>query len=188
MEIVTIKGGCNFMSRPNALTDVWAHGTSIQYNQKEADLGKIDVSYTPSGIELMRIISNRGKEVLPKSVMNLFLPITIPTRISDAVQHLEGLKIHFTTEDSKAKIIDLRLLKNDSQVFNLTGSVTLNGITGDFMENGLEFDSNSSLFSSLCLQFVIEFEEGTYEKDKIKSVIIASAKIVSKQKKFDYDN
>ncbi|PGE16338.1 hypothetical protein COM64_20510 [Bacillus toyonensis] len=174
----------------NALTKGWAHGTVAQYNQKEADSEKMDVSYTSNGVVINRLSGGgspvdgqEGKEEFGEGKIALFFPITVPSSISDAVQKLEGLKLHFSTDGTRGRIESLRLLRNNSDVFNLTGPLSL---VGNFLKNGMDFDADSPLFTSICLEIVVKFPGGIYPVQNNPPVIIEGAGIISKQKKFGY--
>lgn len=177
------------------LTHIWAHGTSIQYNIKDADPKNIEVLYTPNGFELKKTPSEDeigSNQIFNPTVITVFLPITLPTAISDAIQHFSSLILQYRTKGSGAKINNIRLVRNNVTVFSVGNLNT--DLDDDFITNGGRvFGTLNNPYipigESLCVEITIVFQEIPREVDPRhpNPVIIAGAEIISEQKKFDYN-
>ncbi|EMX0193196.1 hypothetical protein AAFX88_004222 [Bacillus cereus] len=168
----------------DAYTHIGAHGTSVQYNRKEADEQKLDVSYTPNGIEFKRLIQDSG-EKLPNAVITVFLPITSPYKISDTMIGFANLKFYFSTKDG-GEIVKLKLVGSWNQLLELCDMPKDLPLKDDFIIKGMEWGPCSIppyfATESLFLEITIRIPP-----NPTATVLIAEAAVIFHQQQFDYE-
>lgn len=168
----------------NGIVHIWAHGTSTKYNRKEADANDIAVSYTPNGIELKpRTIGGRAGNI------KIFLPITVPSAISDAVTSFQRLNLHYRITGVDACIAGLRLLQNDTTEFAMADLHNDLPLTHDYIVNKSSWGPPTSglplVGNSLCLEIFVIIGRDTQDIPALVTIEGANLKLT--HKKFDYE-
>ena len=172
-------------------THVWAHGTAVQYNHKEADQQILDVNYTSNGFE----IKTTSDSPLTSSI-KVYLPIPTPAAISDALMSFKFLKFHFSTPEGAA-ITNLRLVRNNSVEFEMADLANDLPLRRNFLVDGMGWGPPTSTLTlvgeALCLEITIFFGNIDNPNEPVPNggnndpVIIAGAGVQLRHKKFEYE-
>ncbi|PGE16339.1 hypothetical protein COM64_20515 [Bacillus toyonensis] len=174
---------------PDAYTYIWAHGTAVQYNQKEAAKKNIEISYTPNGTELKRKTPDAGVE-LANTEITVFLPVISLYRISDEMTGFVNLNFRYKAQGG-ACISDLKLFARDKElelcdIGNDLTQIANNSLDVDFIAQGLDWGPCSipPYFGAETLFLKLNI---VLRKSLTSSVLIAEAGVRFYQQKFKYE-